>query len=70
RQVLPASAVGGSGSGLYGGGFVLSWPFGTLDEATNLNGPWTPVESAPANSGATYTNIIDSPEMFFKVSNP
>jgi hypothetical protein len=49
------------------GQLVLSWPFGTLIQATNVAGPWT-------STGATspYTNIINItvPDLFFKLSNP
>ncbi len=49
-----------------GHNFVLSWSTGTLLQATNLHGPWTP-------TGATspYTNDVrTAPEMFFRLSNP
>ena len=58
RQFIPGAG---------GGQLVLSWPFGTLLQATNVAGPWTP-------TGATspYTNIINVtvPDLFFKLSNP
>jgi hypothetical protein len=41
---------------------------GTLLDATNVAGPWTPV----AGATSPYTNILDSatPDLFFKLSNP
>ena len=56
-----------TGTGGNAGQLVLSWSFGSLLEATNVAGPWTP-------SGATspYTNIVNMtvPDLFFKLSNP
>ncbi len=50
-----------------GNQLVLTWSVGTLLQATNLTGPWTP-------TGATspYTNLIstNSPRLFYRVSNP
>jgi hypothetical protein len=49
-----------------GNQLVLTWPSGTLLQATNIMGPWTP-------TGATspYTNnITTAPRMFFRLSNP
>lgn len=51
---------------LNGNKFILSWSSGTLLQATNLAGPWTP-------TGATspYTNdVTTAPQMFFRLSNP
>jgi hypothetical protein len=54
-------------TGPNGSQFVLTWSFGTLLQATNAAGPWTP-------TGATspYTNLINmtAPSMFYKLSNP
>jgi len=54
-------------TGPNGSQFVLTWSFGTLLQATNAAGPWTP-------TGATspYTNHISTtaPDMFFKLSSP
>lgn len=44
---------------------VLTWTWGTLLEATNLMGPWTPVFAA-----SPYTNTQTGAELFFRVSNP
>ena len=44
---------------------VLAWTWGTLLQATNLLGPWTPV---PVTS--PYTNSPTAPQQFFRVSNP
>jgi hypothetical protein len=52
-------------SGANGGQLVLTWPFGTLLESTNVAGPWTPIEGT-----TPYTNNMTKPADFFKVSNP
>ena len=44
---------------------VLTWTWGTLLQATNLLGAWTPV---PASS--PYTNSPTAPQQFFRISNP
>ena len=50
-----------------GNQIILIWPVGTLQQATNPSGPWTP-------TGATspYTNDIttNAPRMFYRVSVP
>ena len=50
-----------------GNQLILSWSSGTLQQATNLLGPWTP-------TGATspYTNDVttNGPRMFYRVTNP
>ncbi len=59
RPILTSQIVSGNN-------LVLTWPFGTLLEATNVTGPWT-------LTGATspYTNNMTSaPQMFFMLSNP
>ena len=44
------------------GNIVLSWPLGTLEEATNLTGPWV------TNSAASpYTNTPNGPAKFYRV---
>jgi hypothetical protein len=43
--------------------FVLAWPGGTLQSATNVLGPWTNV--SPASS--PYTNAPTGPQQFFRV---
>jgi poly(hydroxyalkanoate) depolymerase family esterase len=48
-----------------GGQMVLTWPWGTLLQATNLLGPWTPVQAA-----SPYTNSPIAPQQFFRISNP
>jgi hypothetical protein len=52
-------------SGANGGQLVLTWPFGTLLEATNVMGPWT-----TNNVTSPYTNDLSSPQEFFKLQNP
>jgi hypothetical protein len=39
--VIPKMTINRSGSNV-----ILSWPYGTLQEATSITGPWTPVLSA------------------------
>jgi hypothetical protein len=52
-------------TGANGSQLVLTWPFGTLLESTNVAGPWTPT------GGTTpYTNNVTKSADFFKVSNP
>jgi hypothetical protein len=47
----------------------LSWASGTLLQATNITGPWSPV--AGANSPSfTITNYAASPQMYYRVSIP
>jgi hypothetical protein len=55
-------------TGANGGQLVLSWPFGTLLESTNVAGPYSSV----AGATSPYTNIINItvPDLFFKLSNP
>ncbi|HEX5398529.1 MAG TPA: LamG-like jellyroll fold domain-containing protein, partial [Verrucomicrobiae bacterium] len=52
-------------SGASGGQLVLTWPFGTLLEATNVAGPWT-----TNNVTSPYTNDLTLPQEFFKLQNP
>jgi hypothetical protein len=56
----PAITTGPNGKQL-----VLTWSIGSLLQATNVAGPWTP-------TGATspYTNFLTDQHQFFKVSNP
>ena len=51
---------------LHGNNLVITWGVGSLLQATNVTGPWTP-------TGATspFTNDITThPRMFYKLSNP
>ena len=48
-----------------GNQMVLTWSWGTLLQATNLPGPWTPVQAA-----SPYTNSPMAPQQFFRISNP
>ncbi|HEX7577363.1 MAG TPA: LamG domain-containing protein [Verrucomicrobiae bacterium] len=51
---------------LNGNKLVLTWAGGSLLQATNVTGPWT-----PTGATAPYTNIISAaPKMFFRLSNP
>jgi beta-galactosidase len=45
------------------GALILNWPFGTLESATNVAGPWSVV----SNATAPYTNILTGPLEFFRV---
>ncbi len=58
-QIIPDA------SGFNGQAMVLTWPYGSLLWATNLTGPWTPSGLTPP-----YTNLLNQPQMFFKLSNP
>lgn len=62
KQVIPGV------NGNNGGQLVLSWPFGTLLQSTNVAGPY----SAVAGATSPYTNImtVTPPDVFFKLSNP
>ncbi len=45
------------------GSLILDWPYGTLQSATNLTGPWNDVIGVmPA-----YTNVPSEPQEFFRV---
>jgi hypothetical protein len=45
------------------GGVVLDWPFGILQSATNLTGPWSNIiEALPP-----YTNAPTEPQQFFRL---
>jgi hypothetical protein len=50
------------------GNLVLTWPYGTLVQATNVLGPWTAV----AGATSPYTNSPNTaiPQLYFRVSNP
>jgi hypothetical protein len=51
---------------LNGNNLVITWTGGSLLQATNLTGPWTP-------TGATSpftNNVTTHPQMFYRVSNP
>ena len=54
-----------AGGGLYGHELVLTWPYGSLHQATNIVGPWTPLTNT-----SPYTNFMTNKETFFKLSNP
>jgi hypothetical protein len=59
---LPTVALNFS---LTGSDLTLTWSQGLLYQATDLNGPWTPVSGA----ASPYTFTVDStlPEVFFRV---
>ncbi len=50
-----------------GSKLILTWPYGTLQQATNLLGPWLPVTGSNAPS---YTNAISpsATHMFFRAT--
>ncbi|HEV2694670.1 MAG TPA: hypothetical protein VG347_17375, partial [Verrucomicrobiae bacterium] len=45
------------------GSFILNWPYGTLQSATNISGPWGNV------NGATppFTNLPAGPQQFYRI---
>jgi hypothetical protein len=62
----PAGPAFSSPPVLNGNNLVITWTGGSLLQATNLTGPWTP-------TGATspFTNNVTTyPQMFYRVSNP
>ena len=64
-RILPPVPTFSGPPVINGNKIVLSWTGGSLLQATNLTGPWTPV------SGATspYTNSLSSaPQVFFRLS--
>ena len=44
-------------------GFILNWPYGTLQSATNILGPWTNVIGATS----PFTNTPAGPEGFYRI---
>jgi hypothetical protein len=51
-----------------GNQFVISWTTGTLQQSTNVTGPWTPTgATSPFTNTITATNV---PQMFYRLSNP
>ena len=44
-------------------GFILNWPYGTLQSATNILGPWTNVNGA----NSPFTNTPAGPEGFYRI---
>lgn len=44
-------------------GLIFTWPCGTLQSATNLAGPWSPL----SGSLSPYTNNLAEPQRFFRV---
>jgi len=58
--VNPAATFSGE---LMAGSLILNWPFGTLQSATNVLGPWSDV------NGATppFTNIPAGPQQFYRI---
>ena len=51
-----------------GNQLVLSWSNGTLQQSTNLLGPWIPTPGA----SSPFTNDVSTngPRMFYRISNP
>lgn len=47
-----------------GSNLQLTWPYGTLLEATSVTGPYTPVIGSPVSS---YTVAPSAPQMFYRV---
>ena len=52
---------------LNGSRLILNWPYGTLQQAANLLGPWLAVTGANTPS---YTNVSlpSAPQMFYRVT--
>jgi fibronectin type 3 domain-containing protein len=46
------------------GGLIFNWPYGTLQSATSVVGPWSPVTGATS----PYTNSPSEPQQFFQVN--
>jgi beta-glucanase (GH16 family) len=51
---------------LSGTSLTLTWPYGTLQSATNATGPWADVPGA----STPYTNTVDQPQQFYRVAVP
>jgi O-glycosyl hydrolase len=47
-----------------GGNFVVSWPFGALQQANSLAGPWAAVPGA----ASPYTNAPSGQQLFYRVT--
>ena len=47
----------------FSGSLILDWPFGTLQSATNVTGPWNDVMGMMP----PYTNTLNEPQEFFRV---
>jgi len=45
------------------GGLILNWPYGTLQSATNISGPWNNVNDATP----PFTNIPAGPQQFYRI---
>lgn len=45
------------------GKLILSWPFGALQTATNIAGPWNPINGATS----PYTNSPAGPQQFYRI---
>jgi hypothetical protein len=45
-----------------GANLILSWPLGTLMQATNLAGPWTPLTNTPP-----FLVTPNAPQAFYRV---
>jgi fibronectin type 3 domain-containing protein len=60
--VNPAAALSIQSSD---GNLILNWPFGTLQSATNIAGPWTDV--AGATSPYTITPDPSQPQVFYRI---
>jgi large repetitive protein len=58
--VLPPEIISSQFSN---GNLVLDWPFGTLQSATDITGPWSDVVGATP----PYTNTPSGPQEFFRI---
>jgi hypothetical protein len=48
---------------MHSGKLILGWPYGVLQSATNVLGPW----SAIAGATSPFTNLPAGPEQFYRV---
>ena len=44
-------------------GLILNWPYGVLESATNLSGPWINLNGA----ASPYTNPVIGPQGFYRI---
>lgn len=63
KPIINSSVIAGSGGNP--GQLQLTWPFGTLLEATNVAGPWTTNNATPP-----YTIPMTNPAEFYKMQSP
>jgi hypothetical protein len=62
---VPPKVTGAVGTGAAGKQLVLTWPYGTLLEATSVTGPWV-----TNNVTSPYTNNMTLPQEYFRGQVP